>query len=129
MTKLTSLSAGLVVYDILSKDAAVKAMVTRVFPVAADSAKLPYVAYRCASMQTTPQKHGMPGADALMIEVGCYAADYSGVVALSEAVRAALDFNSVTLDGLTLRSSILVGMEEGWEDDAYTRILNFEMRI
>lgn len=126
---MTSLSAGLVIYDILSKSDDVKATATRVFPVAADNAKLPYVAYRCAGLETTPQKKGVPGADALLVEVGCYAADYSGVVALSEAVRAALDFTQATLDGLVLRSCILVGMGEGWEDDAYVRMLSFEIRI
>ena len=42
----TSLSAGVIIRDILTKDAEVSRIAKKVFPVVVDSAQLPYVAYR-----------------------------------------------------------------------------------
>ena len=42
----TSISAGLIIGDILANDPAVKAIATEVFPVVTDEAALPYVSFR-----------------------------------------------------------------------------------
>ena len=127
--KRTSLSAGLMLYDILSKDAAVRRMARKVFPLYVDKADLPYVAYRCSDLQHNPTKAGMPGADIVTVEVGCYAATYDGAVALSEAVRESLDYKQWRLSGLAMRSCTLVKATETWADDAYEKLLTFEIRI
>lgn len=127
--KRTSLSAGLMIYDILSKDDAVRRIVRKVFPLYVDKADLPYVAYRCADLQHNPTKAGMPGADTVTVEVGCYAATYDGVVALAEMVRDALDYKKGEVSGLAMRSCMLVKATETWADDAYEKLLTFEVRI
>ena len=117
------------VYDILSKDEGVRDLARKVFPLCVDKAELPYVAYRCADLATDPRKAGGPGADTVVVEVGCYAADYAGVVALAEAVRNALDYKRGALSGLVMRSSTMVKASEAWADDAYLKLLTFELKI
>lgn len=126
---VTSLSAGLVIYDILSKDADVMAMATKVFPVVTDSAELPYVAYRRTSLSQALAK-GTPGAGTVTIEVNCYAATYDGSIALAEAVRSALDnYRGDGTGVLRIRSCALSGSEEYYEGDAYVQALTFEVKI
>ena len=75
---LTVLSAGLLIYDVLSTDAGLLAAGCRkVFPVVSEEgAQLPYVCYRRASVQNTPVK-GARGSDTATVEIACYAASYA----------------------------------------------------
>jgi hypothetical protein len=123
----TSLSAGEIIRAVLTSDETVMGIVTKVFPVATDEAKLPYVMYRRAHMEQVPTK-GI-GADTVGIEVTCYAEQYTQSVELAEAVRAALDGKQASIDGLSMRSCHLTDSEEAWEDDAYVQQLIFTIKI
>lgn len=125
----TSLSAGQVLYDVLSGDAGVTAIATKVFPIATDSAELPYVAYRRASIETAGVKTSSRGADTVRIEVNCYAATYQQSVELAEAVRLALDHKWAKTDGLSVSSFTLSDASEFFESDAFVQALTFEARM
>lgn len=133
---LTVLSAGLLLYDILSDDEGLKAAgCSKVFPVVSEEgAQLPYVCYRRAAVQATAVK-GSRGSDTATMEVACYASSYAGSVALAEAVLAALDgFQAVYGDGegrntLTARYIQLSDAEESWADEAYIQTLTFMIGI
>lgn len=127
--KKTSLSAGSIIRDMLLKDAEVKKRTNKVFPVATDTAVLPYILYRRASMEQNPTKAGYPGADTVAIEVVCYTEKYADGVELAEAVRAALDGKQGEKDGLVMRSCILTDSEEGYDSDAYAQQLIFNIKI
>lgn len=133
--RLTVLSAGLLMYDILSDDEGLKAAgCSKVFPVVSEEgAQLPYVCYRRAAVQATAVK-GCRGSDTATMEVACYASSYAGSVALAEAVLAALDgFQAVYGDGegntLTARYIQLSDAEESWADEAYIQTLTFTIGI
>ena len=75
----TSISAGLIIGTLLSEDPYVAAMATDVFPVVIDEATLPYVSFRALKMENSPAK-GVPGSEALLVEVCCFSDSYSGSV-------------------------------------------------
>lgn len=125
----TSLSAGSIIRDMLLKDPNVSKITKKVFPVATDTAILPYILYRRASMEQNPTKAGYPGADTVEIEVICYTEKYSEGVELAEAVRAALDNKQGEKDGLVMRSCLLTDGEEGYDSDAYAQQLVFNIKI
>ncbi len=125
----TSLSAGKVIRAVLLEDTEVAKRTNKIFPVATDSAELPYILYRRTSLSPTPQKSGQPGADEVQVEVVCFTARYSEGVELAEAVRAALDQVDAEHEGLTLRSCYLLDSEEAYQDDAFVQQLVFSMRM
>ena len=125
---MTSLSVGNIVYELLSGNADVMAIARKVFPVVTDKAELPYVAYRRATLTQATVKSGQ-GADSVVMEIHCYAATYSESVELAEAVRAALDHQQATKEGLTMRSCTLTDAVELWQDDAYVQALSFTLRV
>ncbi len=125
----TSLSAGKVIRAVLLEDTEVAKRTNKIFPVATDSAELPYILYRRTSLSPTPQKSGRPGADEIQIEVICFTERYSEGVELAEAVRAALDQVDAEHEGLTLRSCYLLDSEEAYQDDAFVQQLVFSMRM
>ncbi len=124
----TSLSAGLIINDILSNDEAVQAIVTDVFPIVSDEAKLPYIAYRRINYDQDPVKSGY-GADTIQVEVSCYAEKYAESVELAEAVRAALDGAQKGVDDVMMRSCYLSSSSEDWENDAFVQSLIFTIKI
>ena len=128
----TSLSAGVLIRELLLDSAEVTARTNRVYPVATDKAELPYILYRRASMEQNPQKTGNPGADTVQMEVICFAADYDDCLELAEAVRGALDNKrdmQTDDETLTMRSCLLVDSEEAWQDDAYVQQLIFNVKV
>lgn len=125
----TSLSAGAIIRAVLLEDAEVAARTNKVFPVATDSAELPYILYRRTSLSPNPQKSGQPGADEIQIEVICFTERYGEGVELAEAVRAALDQVTATHDGMRLRSCYLLDSEEAYQDDAYVQQLIFNVKM
>lgn len=125
----TSLSAGVIIRDILTKNDAVMKIAKKVFPVVIDKALLPYVAYRRSRLEHNPTKAGQPGADAVQIDVNCYAVTYEESVELAEAVREALDYTRGEKDGLIMRSCTLIDGEEFYEDDAFVQGLTFRVQI
>lgn len=125
----TSLSAGAVIRAVLLEDAEVAARANKVFPVATDSAELPYILYRRVSLSPNPQKSGSPVADETQIEVICFTERYGEGVELAEAVRAALDGVSAEHAGMRLRSCYLTDSEEAYQDDAFVQQLVFKVKI
>lgn len=126
--KPTSLSAGLVIREVLLDSPQVTAITGKVFPVVTDEARLPYVVYRRASLSRHPSNAG--GADTIAVEVACFADGYAASLELAEAVRDALDYTSCTHDsGLRLRSCTLIDAEETYQADAFCQMLTFEIKI
>lgn len=125
----TSLSAGAIIRAILLEDAEVAARTNKVFPVATDSAELPYILYRRTSLSPNPQKSGQPGADEIQIEVICFTERYGEGVELAEAVRGALDQITAEHEGMRLRSCYLCDSEEAYQDDAFVQQLVFNVKI
>ena len=125
----TSLSVGEIIYDILTNDAEVSSRVTKIFPVVADKANLPYIAYRRSRTEHDPTKAKNPGADTAQIDLLCCTADYADGVELAEAARAALDYQQAELDGLIMRSCTFAGGEEYYDSDAYVQELSFSIKV
>lgn len=125
----SSLSAGVIIRDVLLEDSEVASLTNNIFPVAADSAELPYIVYRRTELEPNPQKSGQPGADEICVEVLCHSAQYSEGVELAEAVRSALDYASAKNEILRMRSCYLAGGEEFYENDAFVQQLIFKIKI
>lgn len=125
-TKRTSLSAGLIVMDLLQKSP-VKEMVTKIFPLVTDKAELPYICYRKAGGEYTQLKKGV--RDTVYIEVWCFARDYEESVNLAEEIRTALEHRQTTFEKLQLTGCRLTGCEELWEDDAYIQKMTYYLKI
>lgn len=125
----TSLSAGAIIRAVLLEDPEVSARTNKVFPVATDSAELPYILYRRSSLAARPQKGGQPGADEIQIEVICFTERYGEGVELAEAVRGALDHVSAVHNGMCLRSCYLSESEEAYQDDAFVQQLVFSVKM
>ncbi len=126
-SNMTSLSAGKIIRRVLTQDATVSGMVTKVFPVVTDTATLPYVAYRRVSLDPTNIKVANP--DTTAIEVLCFTKDYESGIALAEAVRNALDGQQAEIEGLRMRSCYLSDSEEAYQDDAYVQQLVFTIKV
>ena len=128
--KVTSLSVGSLIREILAEDEDVRSITERVFPVVTDKADLPYVFYRVSSFKHDPTK-GMQGADVVGVEVVCCAETYAECVNLAEAVRGALDYQAWENDEgtLRLRSCNLTGYDQQWADDAHIGTLTFTLRV
>lgn len=124
----TSISAGVVIRQMLLDCPAVAARTNKVFPVVTDEAKLPYILYRRASMEQIPVKSAA-GADTVRIEVLCFTEKYAEGVELAEAVRSALDQQQAETDGLMIRSCTYIDGEESWQDDAYVQELDFSVKL
>lgn len=127
----TSLSVGKLIRDLLLQSEEVTDIVTtkKIFPIATDKAVLPYVLYRRAGFEQQNTKAGFRGADTVTMEVVCYAKDYEGSINLAEAVRSALDGQTLEKDGLKLRSCYLSGGDETYEDDAFAQSLLFTIKL
>ena len=127
----TSLSAGIVIADVLQADDAVKAITSTVVPVFSpvESLQLPYIVYRRLKMNVRSVAQSVRGAESVEIEVACYAASYSDSVKLAEAVRAALDHRQAGAEGLHMRCCTLVDSSEDYYDDAYMQTLVFDVKV
>lgn len=124
----TALSAGEIVYGILSQDARVTAMATDVFPVMSHAeAALPFVVYARTELTALPTS--VTDAHTVKMGIMCMAADYDTSVALAEAVTAALNHRKGCAPGLVMRSATLTGAIETFEADAYIQELEFTLRI
>lgn len=125
----TSLSAGLIIRQLLLGSEALTQRTRNIFPIVTDKAVLPYILYRRTALGHNPTKAGQPGADTVQMEVNVYAAAYDEGVELAEAVRTALDYAQGEVAGLRMRSCILTDSEEGWEDDAYVQAMVFTIKL
>lgn len=124
----SSLSAGSLIRAMLLSTPEVSQRVNKIFPVTLDEAKLPYISYRRAGMETVPVS-GRKSADAIDFEVAIFTAEYAEGIDLAEAIRHALDGKEASYDGLTMRSCTLIDSVEDWANDAYIQQLKFRIKI
>lgn len=124
----TSLSAGDLVRSVLLEDEAVTAITRKIFPLATDTAVLPYVLYRRTALDAVPTKAG-ESSDTVRLEIVCYAADYDQSLRLAEAVRGALDYYNLHDESMAISGMRLVDSSEEWASDAYAQILEFELNV
>lgn len=129
MTEQSILSVGTAIYEVLNDK--LKGKVTKVFPIAADEATLPYVCYHRDGLEAVPYKdfgnYNPPFA--AKVTVDCYASSYKESIQLAEAVRKALDGMYITTsEGLTVRSCWLQDALETWADDAFVQSLVFQLK-
>ena len=137
MSDISVISAGKLLYDVLSNDTELGQNCNKVFPVIAeDTALLPYIEFSRTSVQVSPVKYQEPmsGACTAFYDVTCYAQTYSQSVAMAERVAHLLDSQSYQYtdeseNTLTARSIILTGAEELWQGDAYAQRLTFQIRV
>lgn len=127
----TSLSAGVIVREVLLGDAGVSAITGTVVPVFSptEPLTLPYVVYRRTKLSVRSVRQCAVGAEGVEMEVCCYAASYSESVELAEAVRHALDHRQATAEGLTMRGCTLTDSSEEEGGDAYVQVLVFDVRV
>ncbi len=127
--KITSLSVGSLIREVLTENEDVAAITDHVFPVITDKSELPYIFYRVCGFEHEASKQRQ-GADTVQVEVTCCTETYAECVNLAEAVRGALDYHSYTSsDGLVLRSCNLSGYEQQWMDDAHVGVLTFALKV
>ena len=129
MSDKSSLSAGELIRATLLEDAEVCAATTRIFPVKAEDATLPYILYRRAELEVSPQKSGKPGSEKLQIELDCCSQGYEEGLKLAETVRSALDFVSTENDGLQMRACPLSNASEEYQGDIFMQKLIFTIKI
>lgn len=125
----TILSAGEVLYEVLTKNETVSGIVTKVFPVVTDNAELPYIAYRRQGFRQNESKSARFGANTATYAVRCYAKTYSESITLAEAVRACLDGIQVKTGEAFMRSCYITDASESWEYDAYVQELIFDIKM
>jgi hypothetical protein len=110
--------AGKAIYYLLSNNAGLSALVgTRVFPeIAEQNTALPYVVYTIRSNEPSDTQRGPSELDTASIEVNCFADTYQTAIAISVAVRAAIDRAKGTYSGVNVQSiqylSEVMGFDE-----------------
>jgi hypothetical protein len=137
MSSISVISAGALLYDVLSNDAELSTMCTKVFPVIAeDAAILPYIDFMRVGVEVSSVKSREPmeGARAATYEVTCYASSYAQSIKMAERVCHILDnltyqFTDAEDNKLTARSITFTGSEERWSGDAYAQVLTFTIRV
>ena len=127
----SSLSAGIVIRDVLLDNEKVKEITCNIIPVFSPTENLilPYVTYKRLRLDGRTAKTDPRRAESVEMEVACYASGYSESVDLAEAVRVALDHKTMSSDGLNLRSCTLVDSSETYEGDAFVQVLVFDVRV
>lgn len=89
---------GKVIYDLLSNDATVSALVsTRIYPdTVPQNAEFPYISYTVISTLPTDAKDGASRLDVVSVQVDIYSRNYSTTQDMAAGVRSALDRYSGT---------------------------------
>ena len=126
---VSSLSAAAIIRDLLLEDEEI-ARITggKIFPVATDEARLPYIVYRRTTLEQDSVK-GNPWNDTAGIEIFCISSTYEEGLELAERVRGELDGCRAELGRLRMRRCRLAGASEYWEADAYVQQLLFSTGI
>lgn len=122
------MSAGALIYAVLTENAEVSSRASKVYPVVEDTAELPYIVYRRTQLEKEPIKNRR-GHDTVTIEIQCYTKDYTEGVELAEAVRDALDGMQIEHEGQVMHACGLADSEEIWIDDAYVQCLVFSCKM
>ena len=100
------MNTGIGIFSLLSNDAAVTAIASnRIFPViSGKNSDKPFVTYDIITVQPDDTKTGVSKVDAVDVECVCHAETYSAMADLADAVRSALDRQSVTTATVTIDS-------------------------
>jgi hypothetical protein len=124
----TSFHAGEVIRALLLADEDVTAITTRIFPIVADEATLPYIVYRRS--ETVADITKSKDSDTTTISIDCLAETYQQSVELAEAVRRMLNESRYDGEDLKMRSCAFIGSDgEDWQDDAFIQNLKFRLKI
>lgn len=75
----------------LIKDETLLSKVTKIYPVIADKADLPYIVYRRVAFDQEPIKNRRFGADTIKMQIMCCTKKYNESTELAEYVRRVLD--------------------------------------
>lgn len=126
------MSAGKAIYDILSNDAGVTAITSRIYAERApQNVSLPYVVYSVVSSVPTDGKNSYAKIIDYRVQIDIYDGSYSEVNALRNAVVTALNYtrgtyNSVVVDDIKYETE-QDGLVES--QDEYRKIIDFTARI
>lgn len=111
--KRTSISAGMVIYRLLSRNEEISTTVTKIFPEGElTESKLPYIYFKRVKAGNKPVKTG-DGAEYAYIEVACCAQDYDNALILAELVKADLDNRKARYSDINMRFCIC---EDSWDE-------------
>jgi len=127
------MKAGKAIYGILSTNAGVKAICsTRIFPdVAAQGSPFPFVVYNITRLAPSDTKSGVSTLDEERYDINCVSGLYSEAIALSDAVRGALDRYSGVVNGVNVQSIQFTDFETNFDDDndVYVAVVEVVIRV
>lgn len=147
MSNITSISVGEILRQELMKNEAISSRVTKIFPVAVDEAKLPYLVYRKTGFQQALVENRPHGADTVFVEVIAFAKTYRESLFLAEEIRVTLDglkavhlcsdfgigfasdFGGAAPEDLVMRNCYLTDASEAYIANAYTQSLIFTIKL
>tara|TARA_R100001163_G_scaffold22987_1_gene19385 strand:+ start:1096 stop:1497 length:402 start_codon:yes stop_codon:yes gene_type:complete len=130
------MKSGLAIYNILSNDAQVSALVgTRIFPnVTKVGTTFPFIIYDVEGETPTDYKQGVSSLDTDIVTVSAYSITYTEASDLALKIRTALDRKSGTYGGIEVQSIKYDGYNDLFDDDSgdqgiYRKALDFNIRI
>jgi len=127
------MKCGKAIFGILSNNAGVTAICsTRIFPdVAAQGTAFPFAVYNLTRIAPSDTKSGVSLLDEERYDINCVSATYSEVIALSEAVRTALDRYSGTINGVDVQSIQFTDFETDFDDtnEVYVAVVEIIIRV
>tara|TARA_R110002167_G_scaffold168443_2_gene366141 strand:- start:265 stop:681 length:417 start_codon:yes stop_codon:yes gene_type:complete len=128
---------GLAIYNILSNDSDVSALVsTRIYPnVAKQATPFPFVVYQTTGVDPNDTKDGVSTVDGNSFMVLCYSETYTQVADLAQKVRIALDRKTGTYPalGVEVQSIQFTGYDEDFDikgdgQGVYVQTVSFNLR-
>ena len=138
MSKMTILSAGALLRDVLSSDEELMRNCSKVYPIVSEEGSvLPYIVYRRSSIGKRDVKSypALGSANTGEFEVICFAETEAQSLVMAERVCELLDGQQYkyedeeTGETLVARSITLAQASEDWEADAYFQQLTFTIKI
>jgi len=100
------MNVGKAIFNILSTNAAVSEFVgSRIYPeMAPEEVETPFIVYSILSIEPADTKNATSEVDTSQLETYCVGENYSDVMDVTEAVRAALDRNGGNFNGIPIQS-------------------------
>ena len=120
---MSGISIGTNIRTALLDSEAVTAITCDAYPVARDTARLPYIVYTLTGLDESKYKEGH--YDIVTVDLDCYGVDYDSAVALAEAARDAVE----GANHYGMRSCYLSNMRTGATGDAYFVTLTLTIKI
>jgi len=127
------------VYNILSNDANVTGITSRIYPIiGAENTVFPFITMRVESTTPHDTKSGPSTVDHYFVDIDCYdiddgtASGYSTVSDLALYVRSALDrVVPATYEGISVQGSRFIDSEQGFDkqSDVYVITMTFMFRV